>query len=168
MDLLVTMTLATILMMIGIPGLREYRMNQQIKSAISLLYSDLKLARNDAISLNSWTIACPGNSITGCAGHSQWHQGWLVFADLNDDRQWQNEEPLLREAIKLDLLSVVSPDSRNHIRFFPGGTAPGSNTSIVFCDQRGFEKGRKIVLSNSGRMRQSTLGSSDEPRCPLP
>ena len=167
MDLLVTMTMATILMVIGVPGLQEYGMNQQIKSALSLLHSDLKLARNDAISLNARTVACPGDAKTGCAGHSQWNQGWLVFADLNDDRQWQNEEPLLREAIEFDGLSISSPESRSLIRFFPGGTAPGSNTSIVFCDRRGFEKGQKIVLSNSGRMRQSALTSSDEARCPL-
>lgn len=166
MDLLVTMTLAIILVVTGIPGLREYGMNQRIKSAISLLTADLRLARNDAISLNTWAIACPGDSAGGCAGHAHWNLGWVVFADLNNDRTRQNEEPVLREAPPVDNLVAVGPDSRNQLRFFPGGTAPGSNSSIVFCDRRGFEKGRKIVLSNSGRLRVGELSSGDETHCP--
>ncbi len=166
LELMITLALATILMAAGFPSLREYTMTQQIRSSLALLHSDLKLARNEAISMNVWTIACPGNIANGCAARSQWAQGWLIFADLNGDRNWQVEEPLLRHANRLEYLSALSPESRQQIRFFPGGTAPGSNTSLVFCDQRGFQKGRKIVISNSGRIRQSELNSSDETRCP--
>jgi len=166
LELLITLSLVTILMLAGFPGFREYRLNQQLKSALATLHSDLKLARNEGISMNAWTIVCPGNKVDACKNHSDWSQGWIVFADLNGDRNWQHTEPLIRQANPLENISALSPASRPQIRFFPGGTAPGSNASIVFCDQRGFESGQKIVISNSGRIRQSELSASDEARCP--
>ncbi|MFT5372467.1 MAG: type IV fimbrial biogenesis protein FimT [Lysobacterales bacterium] len=166
MELLITLALVSILTVAGIPGMRDHILNQQIKSATALLLSDLKLARNEAISMHTWTIACPGDNITGCSSQSQWSVGWLVFADLNGDRAWQADEPLLRNTNPLDDMSALSAESRKQIRFFSGGSAPGSNTSIVFCDGRGWTKGQKIVVSNSGRMRMAALSSSDETRCP--
>ena len=165
MELMVTMSIAIILSMTGIPGFREYQRNQAIRSAVTLLHSDLNLARNDAISLNSQTVACPGNATTGCAGHARWAAGWLIFADLNGDQAHQGGEPVLRQAMAIDGLSVLGAASRSMIRFFPGGTAPGSNTSIVFCDQRGPSSGKKLVISNSGRIRRSGLTDADNPLC---
>ncbi len=166
LDLLITMALVAILAVAGLPGLREYGMNQRIKSAVTLLHADLSMARSEAIKLNTWTIACPGQTDSGCASHSQWNQGWLVFADLNGDRDWQSTEPLLRQAIASEGLTALGPLSRKQVRFFPGGSAPGSNTSIVVCDRRGYRKGQKIVISNSGRIRRAALTSNDETRCP--
>ena len=166
LDLLITMMLVALLAATGIPGMREYSLNQQMKSAVAMLHADLSLARNDAISLDASTVACPGSSATGCTGQSQWHPGWLVFVDLNGDRNWQNTEPLLRKASALESMTVQSSTGRQQVHFFPGGSAPGSNSSIVFCDQRGFRGGRKLVISNTGRIRRSTLTVSDEARCP--
>jgi type IV fimbrial biogenesis protein FimT len=165
LDLLITMSLAVIILLAGIPGLREYTMNQRIKSAIALLHADLNLARTDAISLNTRTVACPGSMDTGCAAHAQWGDGWLVFADMNGDRLLQASEPILRQSMALDSVSALGVDSRRQIRFFPGGTAPGSNSSIVFCDHRGPGKGLKLVISNSGRIRRAKLAGNDGNRC---
>ena len=166
LDLLITMALVALLAVTGIPGLREYSLNQQMKSAIASLHADLNLARNDAISLDATTIACPGSTVTGCTGQSRWQPGWLVFVDLNGDRAWQQTEPVLRTANELENMTVRSPASRHQVRFFPGGSAPGSNSSIIFCDQRGFRGGRKLVISNSGRIRRSMLNESDQASCP--
>ena len=165
LELLITLSLVILLMTAGFPGLREYRMNQQIKSANARLYSDLKFARSEAIALNTRTVICPADTQAACSGYSRWHDGWLVFADTNGDRQWQNREPVLRRSNPLQDLSAISRDSRHQVQFYPGGAAPGSNTGIVFCDQRGPDKGLKIVISNSGRIRQSTLSDTDTGLC---
>ena len=166
LDLLITMSLVTILLLAGVPGLREFSMNQKLKSAVALLHSDLNLARTDAISLNTRTIACPGTAGSGCSETAQWAQGWLVFVDLNGDRAFQPGERLLRQAPPIAALSALGVASRRQIRFFPGGTAPGSNSSIVFCDHRGPDKGQKLVISNSGRVRRADLSANDSDRCP--
>lgn len=166
LDLLVTMALVAIIAVAGLPGLHSYGKNQAIKASVSLLHSDLNLARSEAIKLNTRTVACPGLAATGCADHSRWHEGWLVFADMNGDRSRQDTEPLLRQANALQQLTATGSDSRRQILFYPNGSAPASNTSIVFCDDRGFTKGKKLVISNSGRIRRSELSAGDASRCP--
>jgi type IV fimbrial biogenesis protein FimT len=167
LELLIVLTIVITLLVAGFPSLREFQLNQQLKSSMATLSTDLKLARNEAVKRNTRTIVCPGTTVTACLNEAYWQEGWLVFDDTNGDRQWQEAEPLLIQRNPLSALTALSPASRQQIRFFPGGTAPGSNTSIVFCDQRGFKKGKKIVISNSGRIRQSTLSGSDETRCPF-
>ena len=159
------MTMVIILTLAGIPGLRDFSMNQNMKSALAMLQSDLKFARSEAVKLNSWTVACPGSAVTGCAAHARWNTGWMVFVDVNGDLDWQTGEPLLRQANALEKLNALGQSSRQLIRFYPGGFAPGSNTSIVFCDKRGLSEGQKLVISNSGRIRLSALSDSDASRC---
>ena len=166
LELMICLAVISITLTLALPGLHDYRMNQQIKAATARLFSDLKLSRSEAISQNAWTIACPGTLISGCATDTEWHQGWLVFTDINGDRNWQEEEPLIRNTNRLEQITALGSVSRLQIRFFPTGAAAGSNSSIVFCDGRGLEKGLKIVISNSGRIRLSELGNSDESRCP--
>jgi len=166
LDLLVTLALVTIIALAGLPGLRDYGRNQAIKAALAVLRADLDLARAEAIRLNARTVACPGTTESGCAGHARWHEGWIAFADLNGDRAWQATEPLLRQAGPLQGPSATGADSRRQVIFFPNGSAPASNTSIVFCDERGYAKGRKLILSNTGRIRQSDTDAGDAGRCP--
>lgn len=168
LELVITMALVAILLGLGVPGFRTYLQNQRIRSTTASLHAELSLARNEAINSNQHVIACPGHSQTGCAGDSNWHAGWLIFIDENDDRVWQAEEPLLRNTNEQADVLAISAASRNQIRFFPGGSAPGSNAGIVICDQRGYEKGRKIVISNSGRIRQDSPSSSDQAACERP
>ena len=163
LELLITLSIVILLIITGFPGLREYRMNQQLKSAASLLSANLKLARNEAISLNSHTIICPA-ARDACTGQTDWQVGWLIFADLNGDQQWQEQEPVLRRVDGLGGIAAQSR-SRTRVRFLPGGAAPGSNSSIILCDQRGLEKGIKVVISNSGRIRNSGLSDSDAGQC---
>ena len=166
LDILITLSLVTVLMLVGIPGLREYAANQRIKSAVTRLQADLRLARAEAISLNGWIIACPGDDDSGCSGHPRWHKGWVLFMDLNGDRTLQSSEPVMRAAPHLEGLMALSSSGRSQLRFFPGGSAPASNSSILVCDHRGAASGRKLVLSNSGRIRQAQPGPGDEDRCP--
>jgi type IV fimbrial biogenesis protein FimT len=168
LELLITMALITILLALGVPGLRTYLQNQRIRATAASLHAELSLARNEAINLDQHVIACPGNAETGCAEHSNWHRGWLIFVDENDDRAWQTGEPLLRRTNEQPNVLATSASSRRQIRFFPGGSAPGSNAGIVICDHRGYQKGRKIVISNSGRIRQDNPVASDQAACMLP
>lgn len=165
---MITMALIVILLALGVPGLKAYLQNQRIRATAALLHAELSFARNEAINSDQHLIACPGKAETGCAEHSNWHLGWLIFIDENDDRAWQAEEPLLRRTTEQAGVSATSAASRRQIRFFPGGSAPGSNAGIVICDQRGYQTGRKIIISNSGRIRQDSPSASDEAFCVLP
>lgn len=170
LELLVTMAVAAILMATAVPSFKTYAWNLRLKAAIETLRSDLSLARNRAISMNASTVVCPVIDPTAageltCADVSEWQQGWMVFADTNEDRQRQSVEPILKKAGAIEFLNISSSLSRNTLRFFPNGTAPGSNASVVFCDRRGAEFGGKISLSNSGRIAVSSGGVQPRTGC---
>ncbi len=157
-DLLVAMTIAAILITAGVPAFREYGLNLRMKAALTALQSDLQFARNEAVTHHVHTITCTGNTRSGC-NPADWQAGWIVFADLNGDRQWQPDERLLRTGPAIDAIHISSSASRRTLRFFPNGSSPGSNATIHFCDARGAAHGHQLRISNTGRIRR--LGPSD-------
>jgi len=166
LELVVAMAVAAILLSAGGPALRNYTWNQRMKAAMDTLQSDLKLARGRAISHNTQTVICPAASADDCSELTTWQDGWLVFADLNGDRRRQPGEPLIRRAGGIDLLDIRSSASRTYLRFYANGSAPGSNTTIRFCDSRGASHAGAVIVSNSGRIRAQTDGVRPSENCP--
>lgn len=166
LELIVTMAIIAVLLTAGVPAFKNYAWNLRMKTAMDLLQSDLNLTRGHAISHNIRTVICPATDANDCSGRSAWQDGWIVFADLNGDRHRQEGEPLLKQSGVVELMNISSSSSRNNLRFFPNGTAPGSNASIQFCDKRGATEAGTISLSNSGRIRMQTKGSGSNKDCP--
>ena len=165
-ELLITMAIAAILLATATPAFKNYSWNLRMRTAMDSLQTDLNLARSRAITHNIQTIICPATGPEDCSGASNWQHGWIVFTDLNGDRHRQEGEPLLKQAGEVEFLAINSSRSRHQLRFFPNGTAPGSNISIVFCDGRGNEKASAITVSNSGRVRQTTDSTKFNADCP--
>lgn len=70
LELMVTIAIAAILAVIGVPSFREYILNQRIKNASYDLISALTLARSEAITRNtSARLIATGGS---------WNGGWCV------------------------------------------------------------------------------------------
>jgi type IV fimbrial biogenesis protein FimT len=165
LELITTMAIVSILMATAVPALKNYSWNLRMKTAMEMLQTDLNLARRRAISLNAQTVACPATGTAECAESPDWQDGWIVFVDLNGDRQKQNTEPLLKQTGEMEFLSITSSNSRKNVRFYPNGTAPGSNLSIVFCDQRGAGHAAKLSVSNTGRIRLVNGGIEPQANC---
>ncbi len=91
------MTIIAILLAAGVPAFKNYSWNLRMKAAMDMLQTDLNLARGRAISHNIQTIICPAPDSDDCSGQSAWHDGWIVFSDLNGDRHKQEGEPLLKQ-----------------------------------------------------------------------
>lgn len=160
------MTIIAILLASAVPAFKDYSWNLRMKAAMDMLHTDLNLARGRAITHNVQTIICPAPDSDDCSGQPAWHDGWIVFSDLNGDRHKQQGEPLLKRAGATALLSISSSAARSQLRFYPNGSAPGSNATILFCDQRGSSDAGIITLSNSGRIRMQTEGSEPTENCP--
>ena len=166
LELVVTMTIASILLAIGIPTFKNYGWNLRMSTAMDMLETDLKLARGRAISHSVPTVVCTSRDAVDCSGHQDWQDGWIVFTDMNADQRRQQGEPLLKRSDAVELLQISSSRARSSVRFYPNGTAPGSNLSIHFCDKRGAEYAAKIVVSNSGRIRSEKKAVKTTAKCP--
>jgi type IV fimbrial biogenesis protein FimT len=166
LELMVTMAVVAILLATAVPAFKNYTWNQRMRTAMDALQTDLNLARGRAISHNVQTVVCPAADSIACSGTPDWQAGWIIFTDLNGDRQKQQSEPLHRRANATEFLSISSSRSRSYLRFYPNGTAPGSNITILFCDRRGAQHAGKIIVSNTGRIRAETKGSEANENCP--
>jgi type IV fimbrial biogenesis protein FimT len=165
LELMTAMAIAAILLATAVPAFKNYGWNLRMKAAVDTLQTDLNLARSRAISLNTRTVVCPAVRSIECTDSGAWHNGWIVFVDVNADRQHQPDEPILKQSGAVDFINISSSAARSKLRFYPNGSAPGSNLSILFCDKRGAQYAGKIVVSSSGRIRQQTGGIEANADC---
>lgn len=165
LELVITLTITAILLVAGVPALRQFTMQQRMRAAVSTLHSSLVLARSEAIVRAGRTVTCPHRAGGPCSEDGEWHTGWRVFQDVNDDREWQATEPVLRQVQGLDGLRILSSRHRTRLRFFPNGTAPGSNATVVFCDDRGPGAARQLTVSPSGRIRRAQATAAAAAQC---
>jgi type IV fimbrial biogenesis protein FimT len=166
LELMVTLSIAAILLAIGIPSLQQFTQRQHMKSAVTGLQQDLLLARSQSVYRNAIIVACPGGPADGCSGSPNWSGGWIVFEDENRDEDRQSKEPLIRHGQALEQVDIRNSSGRSAIRFFPDGSTPGTNTSLSLCGLDGPPGARKIVISNIGRIRRDTWPDLDSSRCP--
>ena len=87
-ELLAVITIVAILMSIGVPSFRYVTNANRIAAEANGLLGDLQFARVEAIK-EGWTVtACISTNGTQCSGTATgtWQNGWIVFADLNNDQ----------------------------------------------------------------------------------
>jgi type IV fimbrial biogenesis protein FimT len=165
LELITAMAIVAILLSTAVPAFKNYGWNLRMKTVMDLLQTDLNLARSRAISMNTPTVICPATEGLLCTANGIWQHGWIVFTDINGDRQRQAEETILKQTTAIELVDVSGPQSRSTLRFYPNGSAPGSNATILFCDQRGAEYAGTITLSSSGRIRLQSNGVKPRSNC---
>lgn len=165
-ELMVTVSIAAILISMGIPAFQNYALKQRLNAAVNALHNDLLMARSQAIHRDMQVIACPLKAQSGCTGKTDWSEGWIVFGDSNEDGNFQEGESILRHGQKVENVMIHSTAGRTHFRFYSNGTAPGSNGSISLCGLGGPFMARKLVISNLGRVRRDMAKSLDEAYCP--
>ncbi|HSN72362.1 MAG TPA: GspH/FimT family pseudopilin [Steroidobacteraceae bacterium] len=166
LELAFAMAIVAVLIGLAVPGVRELRLDSERTAAVNDLLHALYLARSEAIKRGAVVSVCPGTAESGCAPGTEWAGGWLVF--VNDDRDRPPEldpgELVLRADMPAANLTITS--NRPALSFRPT-TQLDVNGTIVFCDPRGSDAARAIIVSHTGRPRVSTRNSSGRPlSCP--
>ena len=156
LELVIAIALAAVLTALATPAFESFSRNLKIRAVTERLASDLNHARHAAVNRGHRVSACPGNETTGCSGSPDWHQGWIVFEDVNGDRHRGTTEPVLRVSPPLRGITARSSAGRHLVGFFANGSAPGSNATIWLCDGRGPEYGWQIRVSLAGRIRTTS------------
>ena len=80
-ELIVTVALAAILLTIGVPSFQEMMRNNRAATHANEILTGLNFARSEAGKRGRDVSICPA---TGC-GETNWSEGWIVFADLNNN-----------------------------------------------------------------------------------
>jgi len=79
-ELMITLAVAGILMVIGVPSFRNASLGSRLSAAANDLLASVQLARSEAIKRNVAVTLCASANGATCAGSGGWEQGWIILA----------------------------------------------------------------------------------------
>lgn len=168
-ELLTVLAIAAIFTAMALPSFQGIGERNRVAADVNKLVRALNLARSEAIKRRVRTILCkssnPEASLPTCSG--SWTQGWILFADTDDDKQFGNNEPLLavhnglKSGNTLKLNAFISND---YLQYLPSGTTNQNGTFTICGGSKDKYYARGIIISRSGRVRLSY--DSDPLTCP--
>lgn len=166
-ELLITISVAGVLLALSIPSFREISLNNQRAARANELVRDLVYARSQAVGLQRPVVICRTASPEAptCGSGSGWEEGWAVFVDsgATPNGAYDAGETLLRRHETLLAPDQISKPAAQRftlrgnqnvavrVNFTASGTTANIGT-LVACDSRNdFTKARAISISISGR-----------------
>jgi type IV fimbrial biogenesis protein FimT len=153
-ELIIGLSIMTVLLAYAMPNYYNFKQNKVMTQEINRLVSTINFARNQSITSGHHIILCSSQTMTACDGGSNWHGGWMVFSDINRNRNYDSgDNMLLNENDMNNHIIAQSSQYRKKIRFDRLGATPGTNLTIRFCDDRGKDYGKAVIISNVGRPR---------------
>lgn len=176
LELIITVTILSVLLGIGIPSFRELQLNNQLTANANRVLGMLRLTRSEAVRRNTRVVMCRSTDQQQCntdsALNRQWETGWIIFPDLDTDGEVDSpDEELIRVVGPLpDGLTLrTGGNYSRHIAFRPLGRPRGNtglgNDTFRLCDERGGDYARKVVIAVTGRMRVAR-GDEETITCP--
>lgn len=160
LELLVAITVSSILLVIGIPAFMQMIAGNQRSANSADLYSDLAFARAEAISRNLQVGVCPSDDGASCTDGGDWRHGWLIYA--NTDNSTAGAEPDADEAVLANhgeiegQFSLTTSGMTMPILFLPSGRSR-SNGRFELCPDDPGIKGRAVEITSTGRPRIANL-----------
>ena len=181
-ELLVTLTIAVILLTIGVPSFVDMMASNTATSYANDLLGDINYARSEAITRGARVVVCKGTATaagSGCAA-GNWEDGWKVFEDCNDNQTVNNgacpdrngdgaadNEEVLRVHAALSGGWTLRGNNNvtNRITFLPDGRT-NNNGTLVACKDGVLNVGNQarsaaVVVNVTGRARVSPDSNND-------
>ena len=172
LELMIVITVAGILMAVGIPGMVTIVQNNRILATSNDFVSAIHAGRMESIKRRSTVVLCasadPEAAAPTCS--ADFSQGWIAFVDRNQNGQVNaNVDPNINDTVlvarKLDGGNLsLSSVGGNYLAFAPSGFARSlpalgpRATSLMVCDDRGNTEttpgqsaARVVVMAGTGR-----------------
>ncbi|MEZ9196451.1 GspH/FimT family pseudopilin [Shewanella sp. 10N.286.54.B9] len=158
-EMMVTLAIATILLVIAVPSFTDFYENSRSEAASSNIQQSLFMARSHAISYGATVTVCPRSGST-CG--TDWIDGFDVFIDVNGNGSYDSAtDQVIRtidafnsdDFIKTSLKSI-SFSSEGMI----SGTAASTSTrQFIYCpSSKTSSNSKAIEVSVTGKIRQSS------------
>lgn len=156
-ELLITLSILSIVMMIAIPNFQNYQARQELSQLHPMIRQQVSLAKNTAQIYHSNIIVCSSSNLKQCEVN-QWHNGIIIFSDLNNNKKIDHNETIHKQTqtdLKFGSLKwnggVTSPNAVT----FQGDTGlpRGSPGNFIYCSFKNQDHRRYISISPMGHTR---------------
>ncbi len=156
-ELMTTIAVASVLITVALPGMQSFRLNSHLTGEINEMISVMHLARDTAITTNSRVTLCASSAGITCESVA-WDKGWIAFVDRDSDQFVDGDETILRAGTDADGIEISSGEYSSFLMYRPNGrvmrNVVSENTGqFLFCDRRGSDHAKAIILDLSGRPR---------------
>lgn len=156
-ELLITLAVFSILALNVFPNFSALLAQERSIVLTNNLAGALAFARSEAVTKQMTIITCQSNNGSECNRSENWHNGWIIFADKNQNKQREPEETLLRvypstnNGTQAVFNGALNRD--HYLQYKPSGRAY-PNGSFHICNPN-IGIGKALVMTQSGRLRLS-------------
>jgi type IV fimbrial biogenesis protein FimT len=161
-ELLCTLGIAAVALSAGVPALRTFVLDARMTADVNAWVLAVQLARSEAAKRSRSVIVCRTDDAVSCGGAGlPGRAGFMVFVNLDDAYPLHraHDEPLLYVHTPEIAGSIVG--NRPYYEFRPGRRS--TNGTTVFCDARGAQHAKAVIVSYTGRPRVSTRDADGRP-----
>lgn len=147
------------------PSLLSFVVESKQTVQLNTLFTDLSYARTESIKRGVPTIICKSKNGESCDRAAEWHDGWLIFADDNNNLVLDDSEDLLRvqqkspRGIRIKFGSFRSRG--RYAQYLPIGHT-STNGTFTICKDANGESAKAIITSRTGRSRVSSKTSNNK------
>lgn len=169
-ELMIAVGLTGLLLSMAVPAMDIFVSNARQTGAFNDFVSTIHKARSTAVTTNTRVTICPSASGTDCESVG-WDEGWIVFSDLDSDRDVDNDETIIATSGPIDGLTMESNEFATFMMYRPNGrvmnaSLNGSSGAFTLCDKRGADHAKVMIIDLSGRPRPSkTMPDGTAPSC---
>lgn len=153
LELMIVVVIVAIVAVVGLPAMNSLLDSSRAEAKLTELSRLMAFARSQASSTKTPVTICP-LSAGSCT--SSWDKQISVFNDVNNNRQLDNGEVVLR-VVEASRASDAVKFAPAGVTFSADGTANTSGT-LTFCPDGEAEFAAMLTLLQSGRSRVSTKG----------
>jgi len=170
-ELLTTIAVLGIGMSLAVPSFETAVRNNRRATAVNRLVSTMHLARSEAVTRNMQVTICASSDGASCDA-ADWNAGWIYFTDADRDRAVDADDNLLGMTPAQTALEIDSAEFASYFAYRPNGRVmvdtPAQNSGeFTFCDERGAEFARVVIVATSGQPRLSEhQANGSDPVCP--
>lgn len=161
-ELLITLTIASTILAVGIPSFGALTARNRLHVEINALFHAIHVARKESIMRRQVVSLCPSPDGRQCLPGRDWSMGWIMFNNRDKDEPPQVDagEPILQ----IHQVSSAVQLSANRRGFTLRATFKrATNGTIIACDRRSRAPARALVISYTGRPRVTLETTRGEP-----
>lgn len=163
-EILVVLSIAAILMMVGVSSFAALNRSLGLSNATNEMLASLSLARAEAIKRNARVVLCPSGTGTTCVVSGNWHQGWLIFHDANNNGLREANEAVILHKPALPVgCRLTETNAVHYLSYAPTGAMKKLSgamqmTTLTVCHESGpLSASRQITVNSAGRARSQTI-----------
>lgn len=166
LELLLVSLLAGVLAMLAVPAFSSLLLDADMVTQVNRYVHGIHLARQEAEKYGTDVVLCRSTDGKNCNHALSWQSGFIVFVnrDRDDPPQVDASETLLQISPAYSRGEITA--NRTAFIFRPYGKR-SVNGTLHFCDRRGPEAAKSVIVSYTGRPRAAAADpASNQLRCP--